>query len=124
MDNWWATLLAPLTASKGAAYETRARHYLVAQGLGFVTRNYRCRRGEIDLIMRQGEQLSFVEVRYRARHSHGSAKASVTRQKQQRLRLAASHYLASQHLSESRQACRFDVVAFTGEQCEWLPNAF
>ena len=40
MDNWWATLLAPLTASKGAAYETRARHYLEAQGLGFVITSY------------------------------------------------------------------------------------
>ncbi len=124
MDNWWMQLLAPLTANKGALYETRARQFLEAQGLGFVSRNYRCRRGEIDLIMRQGEQLVFVEVRYRAGSRHGGAKASVTRQKQQKLRLAASHYLVSQQLSESRQACRFDVVAFTGDQCEWLPNAF
>lgn len=125
MGNWLAKLLAsPPSSNKGLEYETRARDYLAARGLSLVTRNYRCRQGEIDLIMRQDDILVFVEVRYRASNGHGSALESVTTQKQNKIRMTARHYLARHQLNESKQACRFDVVAFDGEHCEWLPNAF
>ena len=65
--------------NKGQYYEQQARSFLEQQGLLFVSANYRCRQGEIDLIMREHQTLVFVEVRYRAQTSHGGAAASVTR---------------------------------------------
>lgn len=110
--------------NKGTEYEQKAAHHLMAHGLELVCRNYHCRQGEIDLILRQDKMLVFVEVRYRQNRRHGGALASVTPQKQQKIRLTAQHYLAAQHLNESRQACRFDVVAFEDDEVLWLPNAF
>ena len=87
-----------------------------------VTRNYRCRRGEIDLVMRDGDTLAFVEVRYRKSDKFGSPAESVTLTKQRRIIQAARHYL-QRH--PSALDCRFDVLALTGdEQVEWLKNAF
>ena len=95
-----------------------------ARGLQPVTRNYRCRGGEIDLIMRQGDTLVFVEVRYRARASHGGAASSVTQRKQHKIVLAARHYFKQHAINEASQACRFDVIAFEGDQPYWIQNAF
>ncbi|EQC03409.1 hypothetical protein K931_15449 [Aeromonas salmonicida subsp. pectinolytica 34mel] len=95
-----------------------------ARGLQPVTRNYRCRGGEIDLIMRQGNTLVFVEVRYRAHTSHGGAASSVTRRKQHKIVLAARHYLTQHAINEASQACRFDVIAFEDDQPNWIQNAF
>lgn len=118
-------LLRPLLSPKGAEYEDAALRFLQTQGLSLVARNYRCRGGEIDLIMRHGEYLVFVEVRFRAGMSHGGAAASVTQSKQRKIRLAASHYLQTHGFNESQQACRFDVVAYDGsEQSQWYINAF
>ncbi len=89
-----------------------------------MTRNYRCRGGEIDLIMRQGETLVFVEVRYRAHATHGGAASSVTRRKQHKIVLAARHYFKQHAINEANQACRFDVIAFEGDQPDWIQNAF
>lgn len=111
--------------NKGAEQEEAALRFLLAQGLTLRQRNYRCRVGEIDLIMQQGDAIVFVEVRFRASRSHGGAAASVTASKQRKLRLTASHYLQSQQLNEARQPCRFDVVAYEGDgQCQWYINAF
>lgn len=113
-----------LNNPKGQHYEDRALRYLQQQGLHLVFRNYRCRRGEIDLIMRQHDCLVFIEVRYRASTAFGGAAASVTRGKQQRLWLAAQYFMQSQGINEADQACRFDVIAFDGEEtCQWYINA-
>jgi len=88
-----------------------------------VGRNFRCRVGEIDLIMRDGQVVVFVEVRYRSDHRHGSAAETVTLQKQRRFTAAARRYL-QQHPAAARAPCRFDVVAITGEQVDWLKGAF
>lgn len=118
-------LLQPLFSPKGAEYEDAALRFLQNQGLRLVARNYRCRGGEIDLIMQQDDYLVFVEVRFRAGRSYGGAAASVTRTKQQKIRMTASHYLQTHGFNESQQACRFDVVAYEGsEQCQWYINAF
>jgi putative endonuclease len=106
----------------GGRKEEFALRYLQRRGLRLVTRNYRCRQGEIDLVMRDGDCLAFVEVRYRKSQGFGSPAESVTRTKQQRIILAARHYL--QHHPTALD-CRFDVLALTGaEQIEWLKNAF
>ena len=66
----------------GAEAEDLACAWLQARGLRLLERNYRSRRGEIDLIMQDGEQLVFVEVRYRASNRYGSAAESITSAKQ------------------------------------------
>ncbi|MGL5030236.1 MAG: YraN family protein [Aeromonas sp.] len=116
--------LLPPPMSKGQHFEQVAEHWLQAQGLQLVARNYRCRGGEIDLIMHQGQTLVFVEVRYRATASHGGAASSVTHSKQRKIVLAARHYLKQHAINEAHQACRFDVIAFEGNQPTWLQNAF
>ncbi|MDO9225324.1 MAG: YraN family protein [Pseudomonadota bacterium] len=102
---------------KGAAAEQAAADYLATQGLTLVARNYRCRGGEIDLILRDGVSLVFVEVRERAGSAFGGAAASITATKQARLRLAAQHYLNRHGLD---LACRFDAVLVQGGRMEWL----
>jgi len=108
--------------NSGKEAEQLAADMLRAQGLREVCRNYHCRGGEIDLIMRDGEQLVFVEVRYRSRSDYGTAAESVQQTKQQRLTLAALHYLQKSRYSGP---CRFDVVAIDGKrQPCWLKDAF
>jgi putative endonuclease len=108
--------------AEGAAREASARRYLEAQGLVFVTGNFNCRHGEIDLVMRDGGTLIFVEVRYRASERFGGAAASVDSRKRARLTAAAGYYLA-RHRTDL--PCRFDVVAIgPGEQIRWIKHAF
>ena len=106
----------------GADKERLAEAYLRRQGLRLVARNYRCRRGEIDLVMRDGGELVFVEVRYRASSRFGGAAGSVDVFKQRRLIAAAGHYLGA---NPSPLPCRFDVVAISGaDRIDWIKNAF
>lgn len=111
--------------AQGNAAEELACRYLEAQGLVLVTRNFRCRVGELDLIMRDAEQLVFVEVRSRRHSRYGTPAESVTRTKQQRLLRAAAFYLQGQRLD---LPCRFDVVAILqaedGPCVEWIRDAF
>lgn len=104
----------------GQRGEDAALAYLLRQGLALVARNFRCRRGEIDLIMQDGDTLVFVEVRSRAPGRHGGAAASVTPRKQARLLAAAESYL--QGLRQP-PACRFDVIAIDGAALDWITNA-
>ena len=101
----------------GAIGEDRALAYLQQQGLQPVARNFRCRTGEIDLIMRHEAVLVFVEVRARANDRHGGAAASITPAKQQRLIRTAQFYL--QRL-RNLPPCRFDVIAIDGDTLRWL----
>lgn len=112
----------PRTARQinGAEAEDGALEYLQRQGLSLVERNFRCKGGEIDLIMRDRQALVFVEVRKRADARHGGAAASVTARKQARLIIAAQVFL--QRYREL-PACRFDVVAIDGEELNWMKNA-
>lgn len=108
----------------GDQYEAFARRYLENAGLIFVAANVACRAGEIDLIMRDQQTWVFVEVRYRRNAHFGGAAASVTYQKQQRLLRAASFWLVQHNASFDTSPCRFDVLAITGSQIEWLRDAF
>lgn len=106
----------------GSAAEARAEAWLTAQGLRLVTRNYRIRGGEIDLIMRDAEHLVFVEVRYRSHAGFGGALSSVDAAKQQRLIRAAQHYLVA---AAWQGPCRFDVIGFDGSgDGQWIRDAF
>lgn len=111
--------------ARGARAEERALAYLERQGLALVVRNYRCKGGEIDLIMREADgTLVFVEVRQRASRAFGGAAASVTPAKQRRILLAAEHYLAAQAEPGAAPRCRLDVVALEPGRLEWIRDAF
>jgi len=105
---------------QGQAGEDAALAHLLRHGLTLVTRNFRCKTGEIDLIMRERASLVFVEVRKRASRDYGGAAASITPAKQRRLLRAAQFYLLRY---PAQPACRFDVVAIDGDQLTWLKNA-
>lgn len=94
-------------AVRGAQAEALAADYLVARGFVILARNYRTRRGEIDLIARDGDTLVFVEVRLRTRNDYGGAAASVTPRKQQRIVAAALAYLSR---LRREPPCRFDAI--------------
>ena len=123
------TLLQFFSTKKiGDDAERIAERYLTSQGLTLVTRNYRCRFGEIDLIMRENETLVFVEVRMRkplrGKADFGGALASITTSKQAKLVATAQHYLAD---IKHPPPCRFDAVLLNGlhtRDVEWLTNAF
>ena len=104
----------------GDAAEDRALAYLRERGLTLVERNFNCKSGEIDLIMRCAATLVFVEVRSRSSTTFGDAATSITRGKQTRLRRAAQIYLQRQR---HPPPCRFDVVAIDGAVITWLQNA-
>ena len=93
----------------GERYELRARRYLEARGLRTLARNYQCRNGEIDLIMRDGAELVFVEVRMRSSEHFGGAAQSVGIDKRRKLRRAINSYLSRYSY---RPPFRFDLVAF------------
>jgi putative endonuclease len=108
----------------GDAWELKARRWLEGKGLRFVAANVRGRCGEIDLIMKDGQTIVFVEVRFRQSSRFGGAAASVTLAKQQKLLQTAHLWLARHNGSFDTVDCRFDVVAFTGNAIDWLKNAF
>ncbi|EMP6172508.1 YraN family protein [Citrobacter amalonaticus] len=108
----------------GDAWETTARRWLERKGLHFIAANVRERGGEIDLIMRDGKTTVFIEVRYRRSAAFGGAAASVTHSKQRKVLQAAHLWLARHNGSFDTVDCRFDVLAFTGNDVEWLRNAF
>ncbi|RBP65194.1 putative endonuclease [Brenneria salicis ATCC 15712 = DSM 30166] len=86
--------------------------------------NVTLRGGELDLVMRDQQTWVFVEVRYRRNADFGGAAASVTLRKQRRLLHAAAVWLAQRGASFDTVDCRFDVLAITGDEFIWLPNAF
>lgn len=106
----------------GARAEQSAAQFLQRHGLTLIESNYRCRFGEIDLILRDGGALIFAEVRQRSRGDFGGAAASIDAHKQQRLALTAQHYLAS---LPRIPPCRFDAVLLDAAgNIEWVKNAF
>lgn len=109
----------------GFAAERKACAYLRRQGLRHIASNYRCRLGEIDLIMQDDECLVFVEVRARGTAAYGSASDSVTFSKQQKLIRTATHYLVSHDLYD-KSPNRFDVISIEGHppQIHWIRHAF
>ncbi|MCX7557248.1 YraN family protein [Xanthomonadaceae bacterium JHOS43] len=115
------------TRDTGQAFEAVARTHLEHAGLRTVALNAGYRVGELDLVMRDGDILVFVEVRYRRDARFGGASLSVTGTKRRRIAQAANLWLAS-HPREAQRPCRFDVVAIAGDiatpQIEWIRNAF
>jgi putative endonuclease len=111
----------------GAAWEDAALIHLRAAGLNLIARNFHCRFGEIDLVLRDGESIVFAEVRYRHAHEHGDGTASVGAAKRAKLVRAAQIWL-QQNPHAAARPCRFDVIGCAGSparpQFAWTRNAF
>lgn len=110
--------------NSGERAEARAEVFLVQHGLVKHAKNYRCKLGEIDLIMQHADTLVFIEVRLRTHQAFANAAESVTIRKQQKIIKAAQHYLQEHQLTD-KAICRFDVIAFS-DNCEpeWIKDAF
>lgn len=111
----------------GDGHEDAALRLLQGAGLVVLARNLACPAGEIDLAMRDGDTLVFVEVRSRRSDAYGGAAASIGRAKQARLARAAAHWLprlARHYWRGVTPAARFDAVVFDGGQVQWLRAAF
>lgn len=107
----------------GLQAEQRACDYLCQQGLQLLGKNYRCKAGEVDLIMQDGEYLVFVEVRARSYRYYGGGEYSVTLSKKRKLTKAVTHYLVS-HGKYDKIPCRIDVVAIDKSgDINWIKNA-
>ena len=113
------------TLTLGTQAEARAEQFLQQQGMTTKLKNYRCKLGEIDLIMMDDKELIFVEVRLRSHSQFANACESVTFSKQAKIIKAAQCYLQAHHLTETAH-CRFDVIAFSDSDSgpEWIKNAF
>ena len=120
------------TSEQGQYTESLACEYLKNKGFKLIEKNFTCRLGEIDLIMKDNNSFVFVEVRYRRNNNFGSGVESVTASKQKKLIKTASLYL-QQHDKLNKYASRFDIISITGNietsninniDFYWVENAF
>ena len=109
----------------GYAAEALALKYLLNHGLIWICSNYRCRMGEIDLILQDHDDLVFTEVKSRSSQAFGGAIASITYYKRQKLLRTAQNYLQVNRIYDTKPV-RFDVVNIDGipPKITWLKNAF
>jgi putative endonuclease len=99
----------------GLAGEELACRHLRAHGYAILSRNFRCRSGELDVVARQGDAVVFVEVKERRGATHGDGQEAVTFGKRKRIVRAARLYAASRGLTEG--PLRFDVISIA-----WDPD--
>lgn len=112
----------------GNLAERQAEQLLLQAGMRLLARNYRCKQGELDLVMRDADTVVFVEVRYRRSSQWGNAVDTIDWRKQKRVIAAAQFYLLT-HPHLANQACRFDVIAAHGDPADpasyqWIREAF
>lgn len=111
------------TRKKGSLYEQYAANYLYSHGIDILEYNYRIRRGEIDLIGKDGEYTVFFEVKYRRDLAKGTPAEAVTYQKQKNICKVADYYRFQHQIGEF-SPIRYDVIAICGTQITWYKNAF
>ncbi|MEP2650489.1 MAG: YraN family protein [Paraglaciecola sp.] len=122
--DWIKQAISPLI---GKEAEELARTFLQKKGLIFIAKNYSCRTGEIDLIMQDGEQLVFVEVKYRTRNQFGSAMEYFHPSKRRKFVSALMYYMQEKSLNPSIVPHRIDLVAIDNnkssqDDINWLKN--
>ena len=130
----------PQSTTIGQNAEDLALQFLQSKGMRLVERNYRCKMGEIDLIMQHKTELVFVEVRYRKHTNFGSGAESIDYRKQQKILKSAEHlhifygfaeHFLQSHKKYAKQPCRIDVISITAPintsaqqaNIDWIPNA-
>jgi putative endonuclease len=114
-----------MNRAAGEKAELLALNFLLEKGLSLRAKNYYCRLGEIDLIMKENDTLVFIEVRARKSDWFGGASQSVDRKKQGHIINSAKYYLAM-NSHHDNIPCRIDVVTVNGgdnPEIHWIKNA-
>ena len=106
----------------GADGEELAARWYEANGYEVVARNWRCRQGELDLVVRRGRAIVFCEVKARTTAAFGLPAEAVTREKRQRVRVLASRWLDESPVRPT--SIRFDVASVLGGRLEVIEGAF
>ena len=113
---------------KGLCFEAAAERYLIKQRCKPLARGFRCRFGEIDLVVRDGDTICFVEVKYRRSLSFGGAANAITPAKRRKL-IKTAHFFISSHPRLADRPMRFDALliqrqADGSNDFNWIKNAF
>ena len=111
------------TSAAGRAAERRALWHYRLRGYRVLDRNAWTGGNELDLVVRRGRRLAFVEVKAKAGPARGDPLEMVTAEKQRRLRRAAEAWLAA-HPEAAGLEARFDVLAVRDGRVECLREAF
>lgn len=112
----------PLSYLIGQKAEQQACDYLVAQGMRLIRKNFRCRSGEIDLIMMDEDEWVFVEVKYRSKKEFGLAMEYFHQHKRKKFERAMQQFLYEQRLNPAMVAHRIDLLAIDDEEIQWLKS--
>ena len=113
------------TQELGESAEQLALSYLQSKNLKLIERNFRCKHGEIDLIMQDKNSLVFIEVRYRKHLQFGDGAESIDYRKQQKI-LKTAEFFLQRHVKYNQYPCRIDVMSIGpgNTDIDWIPNAF
>lgn len=106
----------------GVSGEDAAAAWYRANGYDILARNWRCREGELDLVVALGGHLVFCEVKARTSDAFGAPVEAVTRVKQERLRRLAARWISESAFRA--MDIRFDVASVMGDSVEVLEGAF
>jgi putative endonuclease len=107
----------------GTAFEQKAADYLNKIGYRIISKNYREKTGEIDLIASADGYLCFVEVKYRSDTQKGLPAEAITPAKIRRITRTAQFYMVSHNIPEDTP-CRFDTVLILNNEITLIKNAF
>jgi putative endonuclease len=107
----------------GSYYEQKASDFLEANGYQIISRNFRCRLGEIDLIAKEEGYLCFIEVKYRSDDRTGNPAEAITPTKIRRITRTAEYYMLTQGIMPDTP-CRFDAVVILEDKITLIKNAF
>jgi putative endonuclease len=108
--------------AKGIAGEDVAAAWYLSQGYEILDRNWRCRTGELDLVVRRGSEVVFCEVKARTTTLFGTPAEAVTHDKRQRIRHLAARWIEGSRFRPAQ--IRFDVAAVLDDQLEVIEGAF
>ena len=112
--------MKPDRRAEGREAEDRAADFLIAKGCTIITRRFKCKKGELDLVMMDGDVLAFVEVKMRL--GEGRPEEAVTKRKRELLHEAAREYLWK--MDQANYPYRLDLVAVDARGITHYPGAF
>ena len=107
----------------GSLYEEKAVEYLKDNGFTVIVKNFRCPKGEIDIIAIKEDILRFIEVKYRKNTEYGYAKEAVNKTKMNKIYNSAMWFITCNPVYSDTQ-CSFDVISIQGDNIEYIFNSF
>lgn len=108
--------------NKGKIYEEKAKKFLIEQGIKILDRNFYSKYGEIDIIVEDGENIVFIEVKYRKNLNFGFPEESIDKRKRGKILKTANYYLKVKKLENKK--VRFDSILFLDKKIKWIKNIF